>query len=259
MPPAEILDISDLDRRLGELDERGYTIIPNYLDRATTAEIRAHVDALVDSHLPEVDNVWDRINQPRVIRIDEHGILQLRHPISGATMPRIANNPRTIELGRLLLGSQLADLRLREQVLVRTDHVPARYGPPAGISMRLSPPRNISLPRAARLVYAVNRGARSEEQRQQLQKDPIGICGIDPDQGIEICGNDGDLIIFNAACLQSASLNRRPESRYVYFTSFYDASADWLVDFVRRTRYRDGFPDSLYRDLPKRLHHLLAH
>ena len=103
------------------------------------------------------------------------------------------------------------------------------------------------------LAYAVNSGTRSEEERQQLQEDPIGVCGI------EISGDDGDLIIFNAMCLHSASLNRRPESRYVDFTSFYDASADWLVDFVQRTRYRDCFPDSLYRDLPERLHHLLAH
>ena len=285
MPPADSLNIPDLDRRLDELDERGYAIIPNYLDRTTTAEIRTHIDSVVGSHLPEVDNPWDRIDEPRVIRKDEYGIRKLRHPIAGAIMPRIASNQRTIELSRIMLGSRLADLRLREQVFGRTDRVPAPNGPtgwhidaPFTAEEFQSTPRRIYyqllhycskvesgggafmiVPGSHQLAYAVNRGTRSEEQRQQLQKDPIGICGIDTDRGIEICGDDGDLIIFNAMCLHSASLNKRPESRYVYFTSFYDASADWLVDHVRRTRYRDCFPNSLYRDLPARLHHLLAH
>ena len=60
-------------------------------------------------------------------------------------------------------------------------------------------------------------------------------------------------------CLHSASKNASQQTRYVYFTSFYDASAEWLVDYVRKTKYRDGFPDSLYRGLPEELHHLLAH
>jgi hypothetical protein len=55
----------------------------------------------------------------------------------------------------------------------------------------------------------------------------------------------------------SASWNGREELRYVYFTSFYDPSAAWLVQFLRKTRYRDCFPDSLFAGLPADLHYLL--
>ena len=279
------LDIPDLDRHLHELEERSYTVIPDYLDRDTTAAIRAHVDALVDADLPAVDSAWTDTDKPRIIVNEERGIRQLRHPIPGEIMPRIANDPRTIELGRLLLGSHLADLRMREQVLSRTDPTPGPYGPsgwhidaPFTEEEYQATPRLIYyqmlhycstvepggaafmlVPGSHQLAYAANAGARTEAERQQLQKDPIGVAGIDPADGIELCGQDGDLIVFNAMCLHSASKNQRAESRYVYFTSFYDAAAEWLVDFVRKTKYRDGFPDSLREGLPEDLRHLLAH
>ena len=278
------LYIPDLDQHLHQLDELGYTIIPDYLDHETTAVIRAHVDALLDADLPEVDHVPDALGQTCVIRVHERGIRQLRHPIPGETMPRIANNRKTIELGRALLGSHVRDLRLREQILSRNDFVPPPYGPSAWhIDSSFtreeyeSTPRRIYyqmlhycstvepggaafflVPGSHKLAYAANVEPRSEAERQQLHADPTGVAGIDPDKGIEICGREGDLIIFNPMCLHSGSKNQRAELRYVYFTSFYDASAEWLVESFRKTGYRDGFPDSLRQGLPADLRHLLS-
>ncbi|MEE2659918.1 MAG: hypothetical protein VX733_15540 [Candidatus Latescibacterota bacterium] len=43
--------------------------------------------------------------------------------------PRIANDPRTIELAQILLRSELPNLRLQEQVIVRSDTTPPPHGP----------------------------------------------------------------------------------------------------------------------------------
>ena len=285
MTAAHTLDIPGLDRHLDELSQQGFTVIPSYLDRQTTAAIRTHIDTVVASDLPKEDMSWAETDKARIYRNDERGIRQLRHPIAGAIMPEIADNHRTIELGRFLLGAKLADLRMREQVLSRTDPTAPPYGPtgwhidaPFTKEEYESTPGRIYyqflqycstvesgggafmlVPGSHKLAYAANAEPRSEEERQQLQQDPLSVAGIDPDEGIEICGEDGDLIVFNAMCLHSASKNASQQTRYVYFTSFYDASAAWLVDFVRKTKYRDGFPPSLYEGLPEDLHHLLAH
>ena len=113
------------------------------------------------------------------------------------------------------------------------------------------------IPRSHKLTYAVNRGDRSEEDRKALSENPFEIAGVDPKDGIEICANDGDLLIFNAMCLHGSSRNRTQQKRYVYFTSFYDPSATWLVDFCRTKNYRDDFPDSLRDGLAPELRSML--
>ena len=46
---AELIhpSFAELDTRLDELEERGFTVFPGFLDPATTAEIRAHMDSLI--------------------------------------------------------------------------------------------------------------------------------------------------------------------------------------------------------------------
>ena len=46
---------------------------------------------------------------------------------------------------------------------------------------------------------------------------------------------------------------------YVFFTSFYHPSASRLVELVRRTGYRDHFPDSLRTALAPELQALLEY
>ena len=84
-------------------------IFPGWLDRDFTAELRAHVDA------GRRTGRGKRRERPRN---------DLRHPIPGGIMGRLAANPATIELGRLLLGGE-PELRMREQVLIRSDPEPA--------------------------------------------------------------------------------------------------------------------------------------
>jgi hypothetical protein len=65
--------------------------------------------------------------------------------------------------------------------------------------------------------------------------------------------------------LQSSSRNRTQTSRYVYFASFYHLGASWLVNAIRRKRYRDVVPgkivghEELLRRLPPELHGLLKY
>jgi ectoine hydroxylase-related dioxygenase (phytanoyl-CoA dioxygenase family) len=77
--------------------------------------------------------------------------------------------------------------------------------------------------------------------------------------GIEILADDGDLIVFNPLSYHAASPNRTEQPRYVYFTSFYHPSAARLVELVRRTEYRDNFPDSLRQGLAPELQTLLEY
>ena len=101
-----------LPTRLAALDEEGYTVIPNYMDRTMTAAIREHLGAIISMKLPGALKVVLGVNE-------------IRHPIPGEIMPRLASNPRTLELAKILLRSD--NLRLREQILSRTDPVPPPY------------------------------------------------------------------------------------------------------------------------------------
>ena len=106
-------ELTDLSIRLQELESQGYTVFPEYLDRDTTATIRAHIDSLVGP-IASADHNTAR-----------HG---LRHPIPGAIMARLVNNPATLELAATLIGSR--DLRMREQVFIRSDPSPPPYQAP---------------------------------------------------------------------------------------------------------------------------------
>ncbi|MEE2659919.1 MAG: hypothetical protein VX733_15545 [Candidatus Latescibacterota bacterium] len=112
------------------------------------------------------------------------------------------------------------------------------------------------VPGSHKHAYAANQAPCSPVQRQRLRENPVGGAGMAADEGIEICSGEGALILFNPMYLHSASKNRLKPSRYAYFTSFYDASANSLVDFHRETQYRNGLPDSLREGLPLEPRHL---
>ena len=46
-------ELANLSTRLQELDSRGYTVFPDYLDRDTTAAIRAHIDTKYRDNFPD--------------------------------------------------------------------------------------------------------------------------------------------------------------------------------------------------------------
>ena len=260
------LELTDLSTRLQELERQGYTVFPEHLDRATTAAIRAHIDSLVGPIVSADHNTA------------RHG---LRHPIPGEIMPRLVNNPATLELAATLIGSR--DLRMREQVFIRSDPSPPPYQAPqwhidAAFCREefAARPRQVYyqmlhycstvsaggaafmiVPGSHKLSLEASDKAEREQGRQPIHNHTASVPEANDDDGIEICANDGDLIVFNPLCYHSSSPNRTDRPRYVYFTSFYHPSAARLVELVRRTKYRDNFPDSLRQGLPAELQSLL--
>jgi ectoine hydroxylase-related dioxygenase (phytanoyl-CoA dioxygenase family) len=279
------------DLNFDQLEEDGYTVVPGFMDRETTSRIRRHIDSL----LPPV-------GAPRQDPKRWHSVL--RHPIPGAIMAELVNNPALLALARQCLRPR--DLRLLEQVLIRSDPRPPPHGPtgwhvdwtflPCHYEavprqtyfhmvhcLNTVPPGGAAfmiVPGSQRLAYKLTAelnaelssdepsaesstavkaatSARIAEELGRFKRDPAGVAGIDTDQGIEICPQEGDLLVFNPMALHSASGNATQEPRYVYFASFFDATAVELRDELRRTKYRDGFPDSLRQNLPEELLPLL--
>jgi ectoine hydroxylase-related dioxygenase (phytanoyl-CoA dioxygenase family) len=251
-----------------QLETEGYAVFPGFLDRGTARRIREHMDSLLPPVAPRDDATVPRVNT-------------LRHPIPGAIMAEILANPRLLELAGELLRAQ--HLRLLEQVLIRTDPGPAAAG--AGgwhIDMAFLPAQYRAVPRQTyyHMVHSLNDVPRnggafmivpgshlatyaaaerlgSLEALAPLKADPINVAGIELAGAIEVTPAEGDLLVFNPMALHSASNNVSDCSRYVYFASFMDASADYLQGQVRADRHWKGFPDSLREGLPAELSDLL--
>ena len=261
-----------MQQQIDQLERQGYTVFPKFLDTETTARIREHMDSLLPP--PE----------PR----DEDGarrLFELRHPIPGAIMADIVNNPQLLDIARKILFAD--DLKLLEQVLIRTDPREATQGPTGAtgwhIDMAFLPEHYNARPRQTyfhmvhilnpiepggggtavvpgshHLTYAAAEKLGSVEELTTLKNDPIGVAGIDVSQAIEMQPQEGDLFVFNPMCLHSASVNTSSQSRYVYFASFMDSSAQYLREFLDKTGYQRAFPDSLRDNLPTALQSLIA-
>ncbi len=254
------------DMNIDALDRQGYTIVPGFLDREVTRRVRQHTDSLISAGHGSARN----------------GRHTLRHPIPGAIMAELVNNPALLGLANQCL--QARELRLLEQVLVRTDPQPLPPGPLGWhVDWWFSPRQHDARPRQTyfhmvhclstvppggaalmivpgshRLTYAASARMKTAEALQALKQDPVGVAGIDPSQGIEICAKEGDLLIFDPMALHGASANATDVTRYVYFASFFDTSARQLWDQLRQQEYRDRFPESLCTNLPEDLRPLLA-
>ena len=113
------------------------------------------------------------------------------------------------------------------------------------------------VPESHQLTYAASAQMGTALELAALKRDPAGVAGIDLSKGIEVCPEEGDLLIFNPMALHSGSSNATDHPRYVYFVSFFDTSATELFEELRRTKYRDGFADSLRENLPMDLRALL--
>lgn len=255
---------------LEQLERDGYVVVPNFLDTQTTARIREHMDSLLPPISPKTEKDAPRLHT-------------LRHPIPGAIMADIVANPRLIELAQESLYSD--DLRLLEQVLIRTDPVESETPGATGwhLDMTFLPEHYDARPRQTyfHMVHALNtvppsggattiipgshhktyeaaRKLGSIEALAALKADPVGVAGLDLGEAIEVLPNEGDLLIFNPMCLHSASTNVSDVPRYVYFASFMDPSAKRLQDFLESTNYQRAFPDSMKESLPEEYRYLVA-
>ena len=256
-----------MNNQLQQLERDGYTVFHDFLDLETTARIRQHMDSLL----------------PPITPRDEAGshLHTLRHPIPGAIMAEILANPRLLELAKQTLHAN--DLRLLEQVLIRTDpqnavsgangwHIDMAFLPEHFEARPLQtyfhmvhalntvPPSGGAttiVPGSHHKTYAAAQKLGSTEALKELRSDPIGVAEIDLSEAIEVCPQEGDLLVFNPMCLHSASPNVSDVPRYVYFASFKDTSAEYLDEFLKATNYQAGFPDSLRDNLPHELQSLL--
>ena len=253
--------------QLDQLEAEGYTVFPGFLDQSTTNRVRRHMDSLLPPVAPA-----DAANAPRL-----HA---LRHPIGGAIMAELLS-PQLLELSKSLLNSN--DLRLLEQVLIRTD--PQTSAPTADgwhVDMAFLPEHYNARPRQTyfHMVHCLNTVARGggaftivpgshhqtfaaaqslgEKQLDELRAMPVQTAGIDTNKAIEVCATEGDLLVFNPMALHSSSANTTATPRYVYFASFYDVSARHLAAELKRTGYNRAFPASLPHDLPSELRALLS-
>jgi hypothetical protein len=251
-----------------QLEQEGYVVVPGFLDRETTGRVREHIDSLLPpiGAPPKDQKRWHTV---------------LRHPIPGAIMAELVNNPALLALATQCLNSR--ELRLLEQVLIRSDPSPPPHGPLGWhVDWAFLPRHYEAVPRQTyfhmihclntvpaggaafmivpgshHLTYAASAEVLTVEELAKLKRDPVGVAGVNTSEGIEICPNEGDLLIFNPMALHSGSGNATDQPRYVYFASFFDTSATELWDELRRTKYRDGFPDTLRAHLPTDLHSLL--
>ncbi|MBA2479093.1 MAG: phytanoyl-CoA dioxygenase family protein [Planctomycetes bacterium] len=268
IPPA-----TQLEHHLAQLEADGFTVLPGFLDHATTRALRDHIDALAGPVRPA--------HEPAERRIHD-----LRHPIPGEIMAEMVT-PQHLELARMLFDAQ--ELRLTEQVLIRTD--PATQPPgPVGwhIDFAFHPRHYAARPRQTyvQMVHALSTvesgGAatmvvpgshhlileaarrlsepmeRTDCVDQVAFKDEVmRTAGVDLTRGIEILPNEGDLVLFHPTCVHSGSRNTRAQARYVMFMSFFDVSATDLNAYLRSEKYRDRFPDSLRDHLPPEMRSLL--
>lgn len=252
-----------------ELDEQGYTVIPGFRDPKTTQAIRELTDELAGPVRPTAD-------APSASAIRCH-----RHPIHAPLLSELANDPKTLALAEALIRTD--DLRMLEQVLIRTDPS-GDPSPPRGwhIDMPFSREEYESTPRHVYFhmvtycapvesgqaaftivpgthdsVYKAIPDRMSDEERVELRKSLVESLAIDTSERVEVCGDEGDLVIFNPSCLHSASFNRTQQPRYVYFTSFYSPKADGLCRWVENSEYRSCIPDSLRAGMHEANKHLL--
>jgi ectoine hydroxylase-related dioxygenase (phytanoyl-CoA dioxygenase family) len=246
-----------------QLDNQGYVVVPGFLDTQRTGAIRAQIDRLA----PEI--------APAELA-DGRRVHERRHPLPGAIMAQIITPALTEVAQAALKTCTLTDLRLLEQVLIRTDPRPPPHGPTGWHvdwaffpSEYLSAPRQtyyhmvqacstvepgggafMIVPGSHHRTYAATSKLTNEDELAEFKRNPVQGAGVNLDEGIEVCAIEGDLIVFNPMCIHSASGNARSEPRYVYFSSFFDVSARRLRDWLRETNYQKGFHEDLRNGLP---------
>ena len=268
-PRTRLPDRHSLAERLRELDHLGYTIIPGFLDLETTSRLRAYIDERIAQREPDA-------------KARHH---PLRHPMPGRILADMITDDH-LALARAILRCD-GGLRLLEQLMMRSDV--GLEIPPAWHSdgvfyhrNRAAAPRQtyhfmwhvlstvepggggtMVVPRSQHLVYAATaRIADPVEpipvtEMDRLRAAARAIDGIHTSQGIEMCANEGDLIIIDPTCLHTASSNRGLRARYVFQQTFYHESAVELAGYLASRNYRGHFPDSLRQGLRPELRTLL--
>ena len=117
-PGGAAAEAAEHARIAAALDAEGWVALPGFHTARTCADIRDQLDRIIPMGLPGALDVVLGVNE-------------IRHPMpehSSGLMARLAAHPRTLRLAQSLLRCSRRELRLREQILSRTDAAPPADG-----------------------------------------------------------------------------------------------------------------------------------
>ena len=219
------------------------------------------------------------------------------HPMPGAIMAELCTAPTLLSFAEALYRTPATDLRLTEQVLIRTDPEPPADAPaptaePRGwhLDFAFNPERfdpghgrprqtyfqmfslysdvlpgagcTMVVPESHRQTMAA--AAQTDgsleslsEVRGKIVANPAAY-GIDTSKGIELSAPAGSLVVFCPFTLHSASVNRGAIPRYVNVQSFYHSTdADVLTNHLLKARYLQHFHDDMHASIAPELGQML--
>jgi ectoine hydroxylase-related dioxygenase (phytanoyl-CoA dioxygenase family) len=252
---------------VAEIESQGFTMIPGFVDRAITAQVRETIDRAIADGRP-----GDTGTTPLLYRI--------MHPFDAPVMRTLAADARLAEVARQALRAE--HLRLRQQMFMKTTRA-AQLKPPrpvAGghVDSPFLPRERDATPRQTYMQFFVYCSDVAHDGgsvyvspgSHKLAYDAFGKSGKDADREfyappwvgtlklppfIEVTGGEGDLIVFDPMCVHTGSDNRLDAPRYVYHCSYHDASATWIER--NRKELCDPFPPSLIAAMPEDMRSLV--
>lgn len=260
----------DLQHHLEQLDEQGFTLLPGFTDRETTAAIRDFIDRNL-GHRHEGQSIRD-VSQYH---------FRICHPMEDPITVQLATDRRLLEIARQALRAE--NLRLRQQMFMLTNpcgaegpsrpdgwHIDTPFGPeewngtPRRIFLQVftycTPVRSggaatMVIPRSHHKTYAAVAGCITDEERRELCRNIVQNAGVDPADAIEVICEEGDMVLFNPMMIHSGSNNVSNEPRYAFHCSFHDHSAERIRNLS--PIFFDQFPPSMEVSMPEDLRPML--
>ncbi len=262
----------DFTQNLEELDEMGYTLLPQFIDRETTAAIRRFIDeAIANRQYSGAERGSSTFHYRVCSPID--------HPITA----QLASDRRILEVAAKSLRAD--NLRLRQQMFMLTNpcgepppsradgwHVDTPFtteewqSAPRKIFMQFfyycSPVKSggaatMAIPGSHKLTYPVaDMMCGTEEGYRKFWGNVRELANIDLSTTKEVIVEEGDVLIFNPMTLHTGSNNVTDTPRYAFHCSFYDQISEKVRNLPRPTFY-DIFSENMIAQMPPDLLPLL--
>ncbi len=262
----------ELSKHFEELEEWGYTILPQFLDRETTSAIRQFIDLGMEKRL--------HAGRERGSSAYHHRICSpIDHPIAA----QLASDRRLLEIVAQTIRAQ--NLRLRQQMFMLT--LPCGDAPPSSPdgwhidtpftseewyatprktfiqlfyycnTVRSGGAATMVSPGSHKKTYPVaDKMIATEEGYSTFWKDTLELAEIDTSLAQEVLVEEGDVLIFNPMLLHSGSRNVTDTPRYAFHCSFYDHASEKVRNLPRPTFY-DIFSENMIAQMPSDLVSLL--
>lgn len=262
----------ELTKHLEELEELGYTILPQYLERETTAAIRQFIDFGMEARL--------QAGKERGSSTFHHRICS---PIDHPIVAQLASDREL--LGIVAQTLRAKNLRLRQQMFMLT--LPSGEPPPSKpdgwhvdtpfttaewhatpskifiqlfyycSTVRSGGAATMVIPGSHKKTYPVaDKMIGTEEGYSHFWRNTLELAEIDTSQAQEVLVEEGDVLIFNPMLLHTGSRNVTDTPRYAFHCSFYDHASEKVRNLPRPTFY-DLFSESMIAQMPSDLLPLL--